>query len=381
MAEVLTSSSVFPTPSSDDCSGQWRVLASTNRGLEDVGIGEIDRRIDAPAERFYPGMLQFEASESDIATLHARTRSLHRLMLELDRVNCTELTEIYDCAVSLPFSAYLDETQSFAVRAKRRGTHPFTSMDVEREVGQAIIDTVREQTGRRQPVDLDDPDIIFRVFVREETVILALDLTGQQSLHRRAYRISEHEAPIRPTMAYAMYRYADPQPGDRLVDPMCGCGTIPIEAARADRSFPPEPVTSPTLPELSVLDTDPYHRARSRPTTTGTLDIVAMDHDPGAVESTTENAVAGNAPDLTVKRGDATDTAFDADLIVTDMPFGRRTDEPLEPLYRGFFDNIADQEWRRAVVHTAREDLVPLEPTAQIPMRRGRLETSLLVFE
>lgn len=362
---------------------EWRLLVSTNRGLEGIAVDEIETLTGASSEVYYPGMVRSRADETAVYRLHARARSIHRVVVELTRGECDDLDGIYDLVRALDVPAYLGPDQPFAVRAKRRGDHPFTSVDVEGEVGQAIVDEYRSRERTRPPVDLDDPAVVFRVYVRDRTVTVGVDTTGLRSLHRRRYRVNEHGAALRPTIAYAMCQYADWTPGERVVDPMCGAGTIPIEAAAAELGLPPRIGVEPALTRLRFLDAERY-TALLEPDRERTLssEIHGTDIDEEAVAGARENAAAaGLGAQLSFERADATTREFDSDVIVTDMPFGIRTSGDLRSLYAGFFERLAAGNWRRLVVHTARADLVPLEPDRVVAMRRGRLEAEILVFD
>lgn len=366
-------------------SNEWHFLISTNRGLEDVTIDELDSLIDCSSTVHHPGMVRCSADEGAVYRLHARARSIHRVMVELARGDCENLDGIYDLVRTLDIPAYLGPNQPFAVRAQRRGDHDFTSMDVAGEVGQAIIDEYRSRKETRPPVDLDDPELIFRIFVRERTVTVTIDTTGQYSLHRRQYRVSEHEAPLRPTIAYAMCQIAGYEAGDRLLDPMCGCGTIPIEAAEAALRRPPITGHEPSFTRFRFLDPERYTEELNAEQTENrslSLDIVGTDIDENAIESARKNAAAAGVQDtLAFETADATATEVDADVIITDLPFGIRAKADLRSLYAGFFERLAESEWDRLVVHTTGTDFIPLEPTRVIEMRRGRLETAIVLVE
>jgi tRNA (guanine6-N2)-methyltransferase len=371
----------------------WHFLATTNRKLESVAIEEVANLVDAEATVAYPGVIQFTGDEAALARLHRCSRSLHRILLELARTECATLADVRAGVREIDVPAYLGPEQSFAVRARRRGEHPFGSPDVEREVGQVIVDEYRSREGTRPPVDLDDPDVLFRVIVRDERARVTIDTTGQRSLHRRWYRRCEHEAALRPTLAYAMLTIAGYEPGDRLVDPMCGCGTIPIEAALLARGRSPTPDCTPPSARFRFLDGDPAGPARTPPdhnqagvcscgdTPAAVPNTVGTDHDRTAVAGARENARAATIADQVLfAQGDARHLPVEGDVVVTDMPFGVRTGGALRPLYDGFFEAVERETWDRVVVLTAREDLAP-EPDRSIPIRRGRMDASILVFE
>lgn len=362
---------------------KWEYLATTNRGLEEVAIDEIARLTGSRPSISHPGMVRFTADERAIYRLHAHGRSIHRLLLELAQTTATTIESITETVHNLDVPQYLGPDQSFAVRAQRSGDHAFGSPDIEAAVGQAVIDSARERDGTRPPVDLEEPDLIFRLSLRDDTLSIAIDTTGQHSHHRRQYRVSEHDAALRPTIALAMLQYAGYTPSARLVDPMCGGGTIPIEAARIATGRPVIPTHEPAFTRFHFLEADRYERLLDAPATATTQpNISGYDVAAGAIDSAGENAREGDVAeilDLAVR--DSTTGTFDADLIVTDMPFGIRTNSDLHALYRDFFETLGRSSWDRLVLHTARDDLVPLDASTAIPMRRGRLETTILVVE
>jgi len=365
-----------------------RFLASTNRGIESVAAEEIRSLVGGSPAVHHPGMVTFEADENALYTLHRRARSLHRVLIERIRAEFGSLQDIYDIACRLGVTSLLAPDQTFAVRAKRHGKHDFGSPDVERVVGQPIVDTYRTATATRLPVDLDDPSVVIRVFVRHGRVLIAVDATGGRSLHRRWYRSVEHDAALRPTLAYAMLHVAGYDGTSRLVDPMCGAGTIPIEAALLAADRPPAPEHEPSIPDIEFLDADGDWRDRaSSPETESAKGgqrpgITARDISDRWLRAARENAsVAGVEELIEFRVADATAESIQSGTVVTDLPFGTRTSSgDLSRLYRGFFDALGS-DWETLVLLTAREDLVPYGPARRYTLRRGRLEVSLLVIE
>ncbi len=354
------------------------LLATTNRGLESVTIEEIAALTGATATVEHPGMVGFRADKRAVYRLTAGARSIHRVLLVVDRATVTDLDEIYQATRKSDPPAYLSPDRSFAVRAQRRGEQAFESPDVASTVGQAVVDSYETPP----TVELDDPGVVLRATVRGEQFVLAADATGK-SFHRRWYRRVEHDAPLRPTVAYAMLHVGGYDPTDRLVDLMCGCGTIPIETALAARNRSPATDREPALVRLRPFEAARYREVRADLTESGAdpAPIVGRDIDPEWVAGARENATAaGVAEDATFAVADATDQAVTADLVAVDLPFGVRTDSDPERLYARVFDALGD-EWDRLVALTTREELIPYEPARSIPVRRGRLEASVLLVE
>ena len=120
---------------------------------------------------------------------------------------------------------------SFAVTTERIGVHEYTSVDLARVIGDAVIEVVKEFYGRRPRVDLRNPSVIVHGFARENELIIGVLLSGPWSMHRRGYRVYDHPAALKSTLAVAMLYISGARDRQVIVDPMCGGGTIPIEAA------------------------------------------------------------------------------------------------------------------------------------------------------
>jgi len=363
-----------------------RFLATTNRGLETVANEEIQSLVGGSPSLHHPGMVEFEAADSAVGTLHNRARSLHRVFIERSRGRFDSLDDIYDIARGLDITALLGSAQSFAVRAQRHGDHEFGSPGVERVVGQAIIDSSREARNVRPPVDLEDPAVIFRILVRHDRVVIAVDATGQQSMHRRWYRKVEHDAALRPTLAYAMLHLADYRGNERLADPMCGTGTIPIEAALLAANRSPTRDHDPAFHGFDFLDVNDWNKQErddiGQSGSVGAPSILGRDVSEHWIRGARENAAAAGVSELIeFETADATARETDTEVVVTDLPFGVRTEKAALPqLYREAFGALGT-DWETLVVLTAREDLVPHDPRETYSLRRGRLEVSLLVID
>ena len=362
------------------------LLATTNRGLEAVAIAEIERLTGAKATVHHPGMVRFTAGTSAVYRLNAHARSLHRVLVELTRGAVGDLPEIYQATRESDVAELLPPDQPFAVRAQRRGDQSFESPDVASTVGQAIVDSYAEPP----PVELDEPAVVVRALVRGETFVLAVDTTGR-SLHRRWYRVVEHNAALRPTVAYAMLWLAGgdidgngPDGADgRLLDPMCGCGTIPIEAALATNGVAPATDREPVLTNLRPFAAARYRAVRGqgqqREQAVTPEQIVGQDHEREWIHGARENAAAaGVTSAVSFEIADATVQPTTADLIVVDLPFGVRTDSRPGQLYEAFFDTLGD-DWDRLVALTTRPELVPHDPAQTLALQRGRLDASVLV--
>ncbi len=214
-----------------------KFFATTVRGLEDIASSEVEALTGVPALPDV-GKVFFEAELDSIFKLNFCSRTLHRVVLLLSSGRFENLNDLYEMARSVNYSELIDSSQSFAVRAERHGEHNFTTLDIASRVGQAIIDSFMADRGCRLRVNLDNPDVEFLCLVRGDEFILGLNTTGE-SLHKRHYRVYDHPAALKTTIASAMIKISGWKPREPLLDPMCGGGTIPIEAALMARGVPP----------------------------------------------------------------------------------------------------------------------------------------------
>ncbi|MEM2126930.1 MAG: THUMP domain-containing protein [Candidatus Bathyarchaeia archaeon] len=200
-------------------------------GIEDIvelelretfGDIHVDRAPDG-----VEGRVLADIPEDEISRIYSM-RSIHHVMMKLRSFQLDTdgdpLSQIYEEIRDANLSPILPREGKFRITTERIGVHEFTSIDVQRVAGQAVVD----RYGNR--VDLENYDVEIRVDVIRETCLVGVSLT-RESLHRRGYRVFEHPAALKPTIAYAMIRLGRPEAGMTLVDPMCGGGTIPIEAA------------------------------------------------------------------------------------------------------------------------------------------------------
>ena len=380
------------------------LLATTNGGLESVAAGEIDDLVGCDASIHHRGVVEFDGDVEDVYDLHYRGRTLHRIMAVLADGVVEELADVYELTASAPVEARLPSSD-FGVVGTRHGDHEFTSVDVAERVGQAVIDAYRDAAGTRLPVDLDDPTVKLEAYLYDDRFTLAVDLTGE-SLHKRPYRICEHDAPVRGTLAYAMLRIAGWTPTDRLVDPMAGSATIPTEAALAATGAVPRPDLEPSFGALPGYDVDRFRRRRDayadppsgpgttrggspadRPSTGGALDASALDIEAREIRSRwrrcarVNREAAGLEDAVDVVDADAREASIDADRVVTNLPFGVRTGTDLRELYGAFVDRLEAGDIGRLVALTTSPELLPVEPTERYNIPYGRLDAAIVVWE
>lgn len=161
-----------------------------------------------------------------------------RVVRPISQFDAPDEHALYGGIRAIDWSTYIDTNATIAVEsalATRAFTH---SKYVALKTKDAIVDQFRDRSGSRPSVNVVSPDLRVHVYIHDTTVTVSLDSSGD-SLHRRGYRTSPTEAPLNEVTAASIVRYSGWTGGDILLDPMCGSGTIAIEAALRAAHRPP----------------------------------------------------------------------------------------------------------------------------------------------
>lgn len=208
-------------------------FATAGRGLEPLLASEL-RALGAADVQERRGGVAFsgELRIGYAACLWSRVAT--RILLPLARFPAPEPEALYAGVRAVDWSEHLSPESTLAVDfVSSRSAITHTQFGAQK-VKDAVVDQVRDTTGRRPSVQLERPDVQLNVYVHRNEAQLALDLSGE-SLHRRGYRERGAPAPLKENLAAALLLRADwpaiAVQGGALLDPMCGSGTLPIEAA------------------------------------------------------------------------------------------------------------------------------------------------------
>ena len=213
------------------------MIAKTFKGLEEVLAGEItalggnDIEIGRRAVTFTgdKGLLYR-------ANLWLRTAS--RVLVPIATFRANDADEVYEQVKKIDWEQYMDLTTTFSIDATVYSETFKHSRYVTYKVKDAIADLFNEKYGKRPSVRITEPDLYINVHIAAETVTISLDSSGE-SLHKRGWRVAQTDAPINEALAAGMLLIAGWQGQSDLYDPMCGSGTLLIEAALIALNIPP----------------------------------------------------------------------------------------------------------------------------------------------
>lgn len=159
------------------------------------------------------------------------SRYSSRVFLQLATFTVDDTDMLYEKSLSFPWADHMNQNNSFAINCTISGKSTFNhSRFAALRVKDGLVDAFRNNTGERPSVKSQNPDIQFHLHIESQTASLSLDLSGE-SLHRRGYREASGRAPLKETLAAAIVAHSGWTKDKALIDPMCGTGTLLIEAA------------------------------------------------------------------------------------------------------------------------------------------------------
>jgi len=340
--------------------------------------------------RFNRGGIPFRGDWQEGWRACLQSRIAQRILVVMGRSPVTTADQLYDAARAVDWSPYLTSRQTLAVNCVVVASALNHSGFVALRVKDAIVDQIRDSQGDRPSIDRDDPDVKVFVYLANDKVTFYLDMSGQP-LHMRGYRARSGDAPLRESLAAAILRMSGWDRQSPLIDPMCGSGTLAIEAALWASGMAPglardrfgferwDCHSDKDAAEMRAL------RGKLRGQATGQKpSIVAADIDPAVLEVARANArIAGIK--LAVREQSVLNLQADGvpRTLVTNPPYGKRLETD-----RGFPDRLGAvirrlHGWKVVVLSgtEAYEKAIQIAPQNKIPLVNGDLDCQLLIYQ
>jgi len=216
---------------------KYTMLAKTFAGLEDVlkeeliGIGASDVEVVIRG-------VKFTGSKEMLYKANFCCRTALRVLLIISERKVKSANDLYNCVREIEWSDYFDVQKTFSVNSTVNSEAFNNSMFVSLKTKDAIVDKFRAKYGKRPSINTENPDIRINVHASADEVSLSLDSSGE-SLHKRGYRTGQNEASMSEVLAAGILKIAGWNGQCDFYDPMCGSGTLPIEAGLIARNIPP----------------------------------------------------------------------------------------------------------------------------------------------
>jgi 23S rRNA G2445 N2-methylase RlmL len=206
-----------------------RAFATAAKGTERALRDELSE-LEFADVRATRGGVHFSGPRREAHRACLWSRVAVRIFEELASFDCPDDAALYENLLALDLSEVLTPRQTLAVSAACRSSFSSHSQYLAQRAKDAIVDRQRQHFGSRPDVQRDDPDVQFFLHLVKDRATFYLDHSGTP-LHLRGYRKGQGEAPLKENLAAAMLRLAGFKPDQPVNDPMCGSGTLLIEAA------------------------------------------------------------------------------------------------------------------------------------------------------
>src|ERR1700741_3975016 len=388
-----------------------QLFAATAPGLESIAAGELARREEGRGKREEgvrgkqePGGVSFSGNLETLYRANLWLRTASRVLVRLGRFHASTFYELERRAKKVPWADFLPPTGSVEVRVTCRKPRLYHSDAVAERVLSAIarvappgIDLrTGPETGEDDAEGKHDlPQLCFARIVDDECEISA-DTPGEL-LHRRGYRQEIAKTPLRETLAAAMVLASGWQKNQPLIDPMCGSGTIPIEAALIARRIAPGLARGFQFMKWPSFDQRLWNEIVE--TAKGSiinppLEIRGADRDAGAIEAATRNAQRAGVADAIQFSAESVSGSFAAledvadveGWIITNPPYGIRVGDgaDLRDLYATLGGGIKTKRGWRIGILAADDGLagqLRLPMRSRFDTRNGGIPVSYLVSE
>jgi 23S rRNA (guanine2445-N2)-methyltransferase / 23S rRNA (guanine2069-N7)-methyltransferase len=376
-----------------------KFFAATPKGMEELLVEELKTLGAQNVTKARAGAM-FEGTVETAYRACLWSRIANRVFLPLKTFPAPTQEKLYAGVKSIKWSDHFTNDQTFSVDFASNQSQMTHTQFGALKTKDAIVDQFRSNTGIRPSIDVARPDIRINVYVLNDEATVSLDLSGD-SLHKRGYRDEGTPAPLKENLAAAILMLAEwprvAKEGGNFVDPMCGSGTLAIEAAMIAADRAPgldrkyygflkwkqhDPIVWKSLVQ-EAMDReiqDPEKLPK----------ILGSDRDFQAIHAARANVErAGLSDIIQIEKRDALEAEATGPkgLIVLNPPYGERMGdvEELKPLYKGIGDTFKKkfQGWG-GYVFTGSPDLakvVGLKASRRFVLFNGALECRLLKYD
>ena len=356
----------------------FELIAKTFMGLEPVLAKELTQ-LGAKDVKIGRRMVSFTGDKEMMYRANFQLHTAIRILKPISHFKAKSADDVYEEIRKIDWTKYLEQDKTFAVDA----------VVFSEEFRHSKF--VSEKTGKRPNISVANPDVRLNIHIAEDQCTLSLDSSGE-SLHRRGYRQESVEAPLNEVLAAGMILLSGWNGDTDFIDPMCGSGTLLIEAALIAKNMAPglfrKEYAFEKWPDFDANLFDSIYNDESQEREFK-HHIYGYDIDMKAVNTATLNVkAAGLTNDITVKQQDFKDFTQPGEksIIITNPPYGERISTPdLLGTYKMIGERLKHQfKGNDAWVLSYREecfDQIGLKPSIKIPLYNGSLECEFRKYQ
>jgi putative N6-adenine-specific DNA methylase len=369
----------------------FKMIAKTFFGFEEVLAKEL-QLLGAMDVQQGTRMVSFRGDKGFMYKANLALRTALKILKPITQFAVYNEANLYKGVQSINWDEYLDVHQSFVVNATVFSDHFNNSQFVALKTKDAIVDQFRNKHGKRPNIDKDFPDLKINVHIQRDFCTISLDSSGE-SLHHRGYKTATNIAPINEVLAAGMLLMSGWDGRTHFMDPMCGSGTLLIEAAMIACNIP----SNINRKEFGFerwkdWDADLFDKIEEsllKKVREFHYTIKGYDKAPSAVIKAKDNVKNDNLEEyITVEQFNFFDSSKETEgplHMVFNPPYGERLDVGVERFYREIGDTLKQgypgtEAWFITANIEALK-FVGLRPSRKIQLYNGKLETRFVKYE
>lgn len=319
---------------------KYRLMATAAFGIEGI-LGKEIKNLGFENVSVENGYVMFDADEYGICKANLWLRCAERVFVVLGQFKSTSFENLFDQVHALPWEDYIPADGEFPVNAKSIKSKLFSLSDIQRISKKAVVKKLGKKYGKEWFPETGAKFPIMVQFLKDECIV-SIDSSGV-GLHKRGYREQGNEAPLKETLACALLYISNWRPFIPLIDPMCGTGTIAIEAALMARNIAPGLNRKFISEDWPIIGQEPWKTVKKEAFSVIDLDkeisIEGYDIDWRSIKTAKENAEkAGVEEDIHFQVRDAKDLSSKKQYgyLVSNPPYGERlsTKDEVYKLYQ-----------------------------------------------
>ncbi|MDM5331274.1 class I SAM-dependent RNA methyltransferase [Neobacillus sp. CF12] len=320
--------------------GKYQLIATAAMGLEALVAKEV-RALGYECE-VENGKVIYTGDENAIARSNLWLRTADRIKIKVGEFKAYTFDELFEKTKALPWEKYLPEDADFPVTGKSVKSKLFSVSDCQAIVKKAVVDRMKSHYKRNSWFEETGAYFRIEVALLKDVATITIDTSGQ-GLHKRGYRVDQGEAPLKETLAAALVSLTNWNPDKPFIDPFCGSGTIPIEAALIGQNIAPGFNREFVSENWNWFPSNVWDEARTEAEDLAKydqpLDIMGTDIDHRMIKIAQENSFEAGLGDLIqYKQMQVRDitTPKEYGVIVGNPPYGERLGEKpaVEQMYK-----------------------------------------------
>ena len=304
------------------------LIATSTFGLEAVVKREV-QALGYDNVKVSDGKITYTADKEGIVRSNLWLRTADRVLLKMGEFKATTFTELFEQTKALPWEEWIEEDGKFTVTGRSVKSTLFSTPDCQAIVKKAVVEKLKTRY-QTEWFKETGAEYTIKVSLLKDMATLTIDTTGA-GLHKRGYRAQAMEAPLKETIASALIQLSYWRNNRILLDPFCGSGTIPIEAALIGKNIAPGLNRRFASEEWACIPQELWKKARIAAFQAirqdEKLKIHASDIDPQAIELAKENALEAGVDDcieFSVRPVSQVKPGTEYGVVICNPPYGNR---------------------------------------------------------